>query len=68
MRGLQDVKADLIEFVPTHMVMSSLERSGSLVMEIGRTANGLVRIQYPDGDRSMVSPMHLHPLPDGKEK
>ena len=65
-RSLQDIQGDLLEFVPTHMVFSSLERSGSLVMELGRTANGQVRIQYPDGDRSVVSPVHLHPLPEEK--
>lgn len=68
MRGLHDVRADLLEFVPTHMVFSSLERSGSLVMELGRTANGLVRIQYHDGGRSLVDPVSLQPIPDDKEK
>ena len=61
--GVQSVQSDLIEFVPTHMVFSSLERSGSLVMELGTTVNGLSHIQYADGARSKVNPSALQPLP-----
>ena len=65
-RDVKDVQSDLLEFIPTHMVHHSLERSGSMVMELGRTKNGLVRIQYEDGARSMVNPASLHPLPEDK--
>lgn len=65
-KDVQSVQSDLIEFVPTHMVQHSLERSGSLVMELGRTPTGLAHIQYADGARSKVNPAALQPLPEEK--
>jgi hypothetical protein len=53
-----------IEFVPTHALIGTTSGLPPLVMELGKSPNGLTIILYEDGTRGRVWDRNLVPILD----
>lgn len=59
-RDVRFGSSDTLEFIPTHMLLDKPQ----MVMELGRTATGMVFVQFDDGSRAKISPRSLRVLDD----